>query len=585
MFVGGEDPVNCLSVPVVYGPGRDFVTDGDHVALAGSFPGSLYRVVMRGYKYTQGPLFDENGVIPFSFERELIHCACANARPRRDDELGDFLDFEIPIDAPSGEYEITVFPVDENSPTCTDGCPEVACQSAPVTVFVRPAYIASRLSEMHVIGNGEDSDDSPEMSFTFNSYFGSPTERVDGSFSFPVEFAGHYPGGREGSAHLTAADDTIVKPDVPLFIGSESRMDPIECAEECMAAVDPEACMQRCASFEGTYSESFEAAFAAIEADEARWWSDYVDVAAGALLCYGATQAGVDAGCKGSTTLAQSLESMVKDSLGEDDDFLGRRLFTHNRTASALGWGIGSTQGPFTLGGADADRGPVTVNVATRRVGSPRVIGYNVRVKSIRLLMGYEDCSGNGEGVNDVFMEARAQLYRDDRQLRDTSRFPGGSPYWEMKEGDERVFVGGLRIQPETLNSGGVGEDSPVLYVELGVWEKDGEDETNDLIGLHSQTYFVADLISGSTTYEGYDDIVLADGQLARRVVMPRSVVVNGWWGGDCDDCRDIWGGPCIGPLYDRDGDGRNETYDLEKGRVEINYEVEITALKYPRMF
>ncbi len=584
LFADGDGPPPCEDAPVVTGHFPDFATDGDEISIAGEFPARAYRVVIRGFKYTREPLFDENGVIPLTFEREQIYCGCDDVSPLRLEEIGDMMVVRVPLDAPSGEYEFTFHELTEDAPSCSGGvCPEVACQSSPVVVYVRPSHVTTRVTEMEVIGNGED-DFVPELSFTFSSSYGVPTQREDGSFRFPIEFGGAWPGGFEGSAHLTVPDGEVVEPDLPIFIGNEARMDPFECAEECAGSNDPN-CIEKCLDQESTHSDVFEAAFSGIEADTERWWSDLIDIPATAALCYAANKAGAaDPDCKQSASIAQSLESAVKSALDEDDDFMGSHLVTGARDASSLGWGIGSTGGPFELSGREEHVGPINITTETARMGSPRVIGYNVRVKEMRLIEGYEECSSNGTDVNELFMEARAQLFRSDRALRTTSRFSDNTGRWIVAEGSDVDLRGGFDVQPESVSSNGFGEDSPVLFVEMNVWEQDDSDEQKDLVGLYSRTIPLARFVSGDVTDAAVSDTVLPGGRLARQIVREITVDTHGWWGSDCEDCRGFFGGACNGPHYDRDGDGVRETLDFDKGRVRFTYEVSMTVLKYPEM-
>jgi hypothetical protein len=113
--------------------------------------------------------------------------------------------------------------------------------------------------------------------------------------------------------------------------------------------------------------------------------------------------------------------------------------------------------------------------------------------------------------------------------------------------------------------SAGDGADSGLIYVEVGVWDDDGDDE-KELIELHSRTYFLGDLLE--TFGEPGTDFVV-DGRELRRIRRTVTAPVSGWNSGERCDCSGI--GAC----------GFNPR--TPHGSALISYEMDVTWEKYPR--
>ena len=152
---------------------------------------------------------------------------------------------------------------------------------------------------------------------------------------------------------------------------------------------------------------------------------------------------------------------------------------------------------------------------------------------------------------NEVFLHARAFLYKGDSSLDGTTRFPS-SGVWRLDENETKTFSPPLVIsQPASREA----PASPLLYIAISVWEFDGSDEQRDLFGNFSDTIFLADFVLG-----GFDDV--SGEQLVRRQRFDRSALVKGFAGSDAH-CSLIATG-----------------FSGNQGQARINYTVEVTWLK-----
>jgi hypothetical protein len=192
------------------------------------------------------------------------------------------------------------------------------------------------------------------------------------------------------------------------------------------------------------------------------------------------------------------------------------------------------------------------------RVGAPRILNWQVRLKSLAVLEDYEeeDC----EEPNEVFLNARAFLSTPRVQLPPARRFPNETNVWLLPTGETLDFGAGLIIDHGAFDADNAPE-SPLLYIEFGAWEDDDE---KDLMGLQSGTLFLADLLS-SGVGEVADEIT-PEGLFVRRVKQQHYAVSHGFPGSD-DHCYPAIGGPV-------------RRVPGTKGKVAFAYEVEVTWLK-----
>ena len=553
-----ECPLQSLSPNVV--------TDGQRVYLSNDTKEGA-RVFLTGYRYDNSP---PSRAFPQGEGRERTYCGCQRvqlevmADPDGVPRTRPY--FVVPINAPSGDYTAVVKPKDGECITGgigAEGCQDEGCTAT--NLFVAPSYMVSRLNRMDIHANSEDSDDHPaEMSFSFNSFSGTPIVQGADPLAL-VEFSGSYPGGVKGSGHLTNADNTQLYPELPLFIGRESRMINIDCVEECAAfPIGRQAeCVSICSDFvrAGRFSNHFEFTFGGAEFDSSpsKWWGYAAGIGAAALGCYLSVKAGEPvSGCKSSLTLGEATANIVNEALKDEDDKLGTNSLTFNHSVGGFEWGPPNEQGPFKLGG-DRNGGDIDLFIQNLRIGGPRILQYKVSLKSITVLGGYEN--GDCEEPNEVFLHSRAYLHQGGSQLDATTRFPSSDGEWNITTGHTEDFGGvPLVLKTETFTAE-TAPESPLLFVELGVWE---DDEDKDLMGLSSRMVFLPDLFSQPLPYAVNE--VTPEGLFVRRAKIMQYAQVGGYE--DSDD-------HCYGWIWATASDP-----DEHQALVNLEYEIEVTWLK-----
>ena len=545
----------------------DVATDGQRVYLSNDTQEGA-RVFLTGYRYDNAP---PSRAFPQGEGRERTYCGCQRVKLEvRADPDGvvptKYPYFVIPMDAPSGDYTAVVKPKDGDCPAGgigTEACQDDGCTAT--NLFVAPSFIISRLNRMDINGNSEDSDDHPaEMSFTFGSFSGTPIAQGSNPLAL-VEFSGSYPGGAKGSGHLTNADHTQVYPELPLFIGRESKMINIDCMEECAAFPKGRQadCFSICSDYvrAGRFSDHFEFTFGGVEFDSSpsKWWGYAAGVGTAALGCFLSAKAGQPVtGCSASLTLGAGTSKVINDAIKDDDDKLGTNSQTYHHALGGMEWGPPNEQGPFKLGG-DRDGGDIDLYVQNFRVGGPRILQYTVSLKSITVLEGYEN--GDCEEPNEVFLHSRAYLHQGGSQLDGTTRFPSAEGTRNIRTGDTEDFGGiPLVLKTQTFTPE-TAPESPLLFVELGVWE---DDEEKDLMGLSSSMIFLPDLLSQRFPYAVNE--VTPEGLFVRRAKMLQNVQVTGYEDSDKD---------CYGGIMAVASDP-----DENQARVNLEYEIEVTWLR-----
>lgn len=543
-------------------------TDGQRVYLNGVVEEGA-RVFLSGFRYNDAP---PTRRFPGGEGQERVFCGCQRV------SLEAFLDpdggvhtrpyFLVPMNAPSGDYSVEVRSERGDCPAGgvkSDVCPGDLC-SASHNLFVAPSYMVTSLNKMNINANTEDGIDHPaEMSFAFSSLSGTPARDGENAVAL-VNFSGIYPGGVKGSGHLTNADETVVFPQIPLYIGSEYKMINIDCREECssLPAGREAECLSICQDLvaRGRFSDHFEFTFGGAEFDSSpsKWWGYIGGAGAAALGCFLSFKVGhPKEGCKASGDLGIATANVINDALKDDDDKLGTFSRANNHTLGGFEWGSPAEEGPFKLAG-DRDGGNIDLFLQNHRVGGPQILQYSVKLKSLTVVAGYEEASC--EEPNEVFLHSRAFLSQGG-PLIDTTRFPSASGVWSLNTGETEDFGGTPLVLGQQTFRPEAAAESPLLYVEIGVWENDDE---KDLMGLHSQTFFLADLLS--TNFNEIVDDITPEGLFVRRAKLRYFAPLHGYSGSD-NHCYGIWavaGDP-----------------NAEKSRVNVEYEIEVTWLKRTR--
>ncbi len=562
-----DDVLDCPLFPIT----PDIATDGQRVYLNGTVEEGA-RVFLTGYRYNDSP---PTRAFPQGQGQERIYCGCQHAGleevPDFDGGVGTRPFFVVPMNAPSGDYSVEVRSREGDCPAGgprSDVCPTDLCSTGH-NLFVAPSYIVNRLNRMDINANSEDPEDNPpEMSFTFNSFSGKPITEGDNAVAM-VNFAGLYPGGAKGSGHLTNPDATQVFPQIPLFIGSENRMLITDCQEECASfpAGREAECMSICQNFgaQGRFTNHFEFTFGGAEFDESpsEWWGRIAGIGAFALGCFLGTKVAPGhpkAGCIVSgASLGKYTSDTINDALKDDDDNLGTFSQTYNHAFGGFEWGSAAQEGPFKLT-VGREKGDIDLFVQNLRVGGPQILGYSVKLKSLKVDQGYEE--GDCEEPNEVFLHSTVFLYQGG-PIPAATRFPSINGKWLLNTGQTENFGGVPLPLAEKSFTAETAAESPLLYLEFGVWE---DDEDKDLMGLYSETIFLSDLLQ-----RGFSEVVdeiSPEGLFIRRAKLQRFASMHGYTGSD-DHCYGIWavaGDP-----------------NANEGRVNLEFEIEVTWLKRTR--
>jgi hypothetical protein len=532
----------------------DLATDGQRVYMPAATTLDT-RVMVRGYRYNDAP---PTKTRPEGEGKEQIFCGCQRVRLEEvwdPDGVRYTLPFiVVPEGAPTGDYSIQPLAGDGE---CNSGglravCPDTGCAST--TLSVAPSFITSATQRILFNGNSEDDSDNPsETAFAFAGRSGVPFGDGDSL----VEWSGSFPGGTEGSAHITNADNTNFNVKLPLFVGRESTMREAECREECASkpASGEAACLSTCDANRGLFNDRLQFAINGVEYDSSpsKWWGYLAGAATTALGCYASYELGIPKkGCVGSAGFFSTVADTVNGALADDDDNLGASNGEH---LAGFDWGIGASIGPIDFAGPTRTNGDLDLFYSNRRTAAPRILAYNVKLKSVKVISDYEESSCGSP--NEVFVNARAMLNRGDTQLPGTTRFPATGT-WSLRAGETQTVdatIASATFTPETA------QVSPWLYVELGVWE---DDEDKDLMGLEADTIFLGDVLGGQYTSTTE---TTAEGFYVRKVKFDRVSRVHGYAGSD-NHCWGIW------------SHGWNP--QAIEGSADITYEVELTWLKAP---
>lgn len=541
----------------------DVATDGQRVYLDPAVAHADMRAALTGFRYNDAP---PSTAHPEGEGREQSFAGCQRVLietvPDPDGVPRSRPFITVPANAPTGDYAIQLLPASGACPSGGSPGQRIDTGCVTPTLAVARSFIVSQMDWMKVNSNSEDDDDNPaEMQFFWAARSGAAFGAGDAADAL-VKWSGMFPGGGNGSAHLTNDDNTFVQAHVPLFVGRETLMSFDECREECFAAPAGQqtSCNAACDSNRtlGRFNDQLEFGLAGAEYDgsPSKIWGVLAGIVTGGLTCYLGFETGLPKeGCTLGVGLGTFVANSVNKALSDDDDKLGVASGHADLTSD---WNAGVPQGPVKLGGSTKTGGDVDLFFTNLRVGGPRILSYAVRLKSIKITDDYEenDCGGPA----DVFLNARASLYQGGTQLDDTTRLPATGT-WEISQGATESWGGAAQIIGQRTFTVQNAPESPFLYIELGVWEDDSE---KDLIGLFADTVLLSDLIGSrfdateGTTPEGF---------FTRRTKTTRSAFVQGYAGSD-NHCYGIW------------AHGWNP--HAREGGAELTYEIDVTWLKAP---
>ncbi|MEW5804256.1 MAG: Ig-like domain-containing protein [bacterium] len=546
----------------------DMATDGQRVDLIDPPPDENMWVLLIGYRYNNTPPMVCR---PTGEGKERIYYGC---QPLIKTFVYDpdgvpypHYCFFVPTDAPSGEYSIKLLPSEGGCPKDEDV--EEGKDIPLPSLFVLPSYIVTTLQNIQVHGNSEDDEDNPaELAFVFTSLSGIPYREGTGAASF-VQFSGVFPGGDEGSAHITNADNTELWLDLPLYIGQEKLMAANEWLEECISypAALETVCKTDYENKKGFFSDDFYFSISGVEYDSSpsKAWGVAAGVLTTAVGCYISYKAKIfKEGCPVSGSLGYVVGKAVNDALEDDDDNLGIVEGLYHQKIGGFGWeGDDIEQGPFRFGGPlrGEEKGNIDIWVQNERVCGPRILQYKVTLKSIKITDDYEedDCSP----PNEVFLHSRVFLGGSGSILSSTKRFPDYGSFWLLSQGETKDFGASPLILDERTYSVETAPESPLLYIELSVWE---DDEGKDLMGIHSWTIFFEDFFEYSYSfYPSENDEYTPEGYFIRRVKRQYTAYVHGYAGSD-NHCWGWW--------------AHGWDPQAHEGAAELTYEVEATWLK-----
>jgi len=604
----GFDPLSGIFSPCSVSLIPDVATDRQRVRINNPGPPipDCSRVILTGYR---------------SGTRQKFYCACLRVRNEHGSLDGipyTISSFMVPQDVPSGMYTVRLLPPGADCPY--GGIQSADCLPDPCPFFypnlyIVPSYIVTTLDQLDIDDNSEEQSciwygvdvDPAEMTFTFASFSGT-----NGNTAL-IKYYGVYPGGADGSGHLTNPNGTSIQPQLPLFVGAEKDMYYDDCVEESLASetditleCDPKQGLVP--GIPRQYTENFQIAFSGVQFNthSSDLWGKLADGIGDAIDAAIASRVGVP------IPLGSALADKVKEKLYSDPViYFGEKDFQFDlirdelRRPADMGcaealpgfaWSLADSS-RFQLGGSTKTGGDINMWINNQRVGGPRILQWSVKILSITLLEKYTDPGKHC----DVFVNARAYLFprKPSGGLPATERFPRDSNLscsrlrtWCMDDGDTICFVDGLAqllnspCQRQTVNDGlqinlpmtGLPDnavESPLIYIEFGFWDDD--DSGHDLIGLHSTTVFLTDLLAGGAGgklvnehLEGppLKEELESSNPPVRRVTQTRYAVEHGW--GDSDTACGFWDNPFLGPRHP----------ERPKGKIGIKYEISVTWLK-----
>lgn len=555
-----------IAGPTLY---PEIATDNQRVLVFDSLStlASDQRVLITGYKYNDSAPTESR---PAGEGKERIFCGCRRLAsvtvPDPDGVPVTNYYFLVPGDAPSGEYEIRISAPSGSCPSGGIRQP-AACQpedGRKSILYVTPAHIVSKLSQVQVNKDLDDDEDLPaEIAFEFFGVSGVPYAGASGG-AVLGRFQGAYPGGSKGAGHLTnVGGGTIVTPNVPLYVGPEHKMTASEWREECVSLRTPGEtnCLNDLDYHldHEHFNDTLDVVFGGVEFDKSpsKWWG-YLggflagNAATGLNCLINPTPACVAAGISPeSIDKRKKLAEWINSQLHNDDDRLGTAALSFTSP-----WAVGGAPPRMTLQEPSGEQGNIDFFVMNERLGAPRILRYAVRLDSVTVVEGYERFGC--DSPNEMFVNARAFIFDDsaDHTLPATTRFE----IRDLDEGETENFGGQPRIVAERNFNPEDAPASPILYVELGFWE---EDDENDLMGIHSVTFRLADFLS--TQALGSDEVT-PEGYFSRRVKTVIHGSGHGYQGSDDH---------CSSSPWATAGDPHRK-----QGAVDFVYSIEVVWLK-----
>lgn len=554
------------------------VTDGGKLRLHALQPIDFAPVLegagyfLSGYRYNNAP---PSAGQPEGGGKERIHRSCHRIGPPLPDQPGVY-ELTLGRGMPSGDYFLGVVASCPAEPEIEDD----VCEDTH-NFLLAPSYLIATLDRVDVISNSEEEGDHPaEMRFQFASFSGM--QRISGDATKPkVSIVGNYPAGPSGSGHLTHADGSMIRPNLPIFVGAQKDMFLQECIEEADALPDTQAenAADRCrtSDSQGEFTDHYQWAVNAVEFDEnnADVWGKVAGAAAVGISCVvgfsgGVTLAAAGECAGGALTLGGKVSAAVESALGADDDKLGTiDVATH----------LGQNEFQFPLTGPEGD-GPHLFTdggdrlqgfVRAQETGGLMLLDYEVELKKIDILESYELFSGC-EDPPEIYAIARGYAF-DKASLPDGTRHPAGSEVFGLPID---FFIGPTVVKSN--HPAGTAVETPGVYIEISVWERDG-DRDADLMGILSEFFTWQNLFSA----DGFDEPTLSNMVRIDRVTPEgfpaleiRATFIDrslrGFVGSD-RHCVNITNNADLALLAAQDPNGR-------QGHVAVTYEVRATWLK-----
>ncbi len=251
--------------------------------------------------------------------------------------------------------------------------------------------------------------------------------------------------------------------------------------------------------------------------------------------------------CGGSVTAGKAVYQFLSANTGGCDMPLGQ--ITDAGAPGSNDWGITNEPGQALAGGFDplpdsltdgvlqGGSPPVTVNIQHYRVGAPQVLDYHVTLDSIEISDMFDGSNNCTDFVAaDVYVQARAVLLPliSGTKMPAPIHKPDGVAFWEADHDNydstlKEYVLPGLNADIGHPLSPYDPQHAPrasVLYVEIGVWDDDGN--SSDNIGFYSTSLYLQDLFQRG--YDALDD----QGNIVRDVTYSVQQAIPGWGGNDC---------------------------------------------------
>lgn len=541
--------------------------------------------VLSGYRYNSQVPTANN---PEGVGKDRIHRSCYRIGAPLPGTPGTYA-IDLDRSLPSGDYRLGI--VRSCPQDFQDDLDSEVCESSH-SFLKTPSYLIATLNRVEVISNSEDPENHPaELRFQFAGFSGVP--QISGnSNTARAAISGNYPGGPKGEGHATHADGTDLFPDLPVFVGLQSRLFLSACQKEANSWPMSQALSlaSECESdqSDGLFTDHIELGVSAVEFDDSgpTVWDEVAAVHLTALQCAvkvsaaavasggsGAGAAGFECAA-GAAGVYGKIHTFINEILVDnDDDHLGTAKYAKQKIDGANAFPLTNEVGD---GPIDFEGGGNRLKAwfDLQETGGLMLSDYQINLLQTEVIEGYEVFSGCKPPDELVAVVRGMGL--------ENSVYPNGTRV--AISADSLDQFGNLDVPITVLKSQfppRSARETPGVYLEMSFWDDDGEKQS-DLLGRVSVTYLWQDLFAGKLNDDPSlaTDIRFTESVDARGIETLSAVAVfrkqaHGYEGSD-KACRNpnLSSDTVIANGLDMNG---------ERGRVEIVYSIRATWLKAVR--